>query len=184
MKIWEKIKFCLHIISGILILIFNHFSLEHVHFVVGTVMLAYAIEDMVISCIKGIVSHKTKFFQAIVLVSLAIVLMFFTYGEYGYQTRLIIWGTWSILREGDALTECVVRMTHKRPAFISFIESVVVIILSIEMIVDPVEHHAHVHIILLGIELILEVIFPIFYGFLDKQIEKKLSAKEAKSTEE
>ena len=41
------------------------------------------------------------------------------------------------------------------------------------MIVDPVEHHAHVHIILLGIELILEVIFPIFYGFLDKQIEKK-----------
>ena len=80
MKIWEKIKFCLYIISGILILIFNHFSLEHVHFVVGTVMLAYAIEDMVISCIKGIVSHKTKFFQAIVLVSLAIVLMFFTYG--------------------------------------------------------------------------------------------------------
>ena len=75
-------------------------------------------------------------------------------------------------------------MTHKRPAFISFIESVVVIILSIEMIVDPVEHHAHIHIILLGIELILEVIFPIFYGFLDKQIEKKLSAKEAKSTEE
>jgi hypothetical protein len=87
MKIWEKIKFCLYIISGILILVFHHFSLEHVHFVVGTVMLAYAIEDMVISCIKGIVSHKTKFFQAIVFVSLAIVLMFFTYGEYGYQTR-------------------------------------------------------------------------------------------------
>ena len=101
-----------------------------------------------------------------------------------WLSNKIIWGTWSILREGDEITECVVRMTHKRPAFISFIESVVVIILSIEMIVDPVEHHAHIHIILLGIELILEVIFPIFYGFLDKQIEKKLSTKDAASTEE
>jgi hypothetical protein len=48
MKIWEKIKFCLYIISCILILVFHHFSLEHVHFVVGTVMLAYAIENMAI----------------------------------------------------------------------------------------------------------------------------------------
>lgn len=186
MKIWEKIKFCLYIISGVFILVFNYFLHLHVHYVdivVGTVMLAYAVEDMVISCIKGIVSHKTKFFESIVLISLAIVLMFFTYGEYGYQTRLIIWGTWSILREGDEITECVVRMTHKRPAFISLAESIVVIVLSIAMIVDPVEHHAHVHMILLGIELILEVIFPIFYGFLDKKIEKKLGAKAA-STEE
>lgn len=32
---------------------------------------------------------------------------------------------------------------------------------------EPVEHHAHVHIFLLGIELILEVIFPFVNMYID-----------------
>ena len=57
-------------------------------------------------------------------------------------------------------------------AIINVIESIVLIVFSILLIFSPTEHHAHVHIILLGIELMLEVIFPvldeIFYKMFNK----------------
>ena len=46
------------------------------------------------------------------------------------------------------------------------------------MVLEPTEHHAHVHIILLGVELILEVMFPIFNNAIDGFLDKR--KKEAK----
>ena len=75
----------------------------------------------------------------------------------------VIWGTWSILREAFEFAENSESLMHKGPGLCSMIESIVVIVLSITMIAHPSEHHAHVHIFLLGIELILEVVFPLLY---------------------
>ena len=61
------------------------------------------------------------------------------------------------------ITEDLHRIAHKGPGFISIVESIVIIVLSVSMIMNPTEHHAHVHVILLGIELILEVAFPYLY---------------------
>ena len=46
-------------------------------------------------------------------------------------------------------------------SIVNIIESIVVIVFSVMLIFSPTEHHAHFHIILLGIELILEVVFPV-----------------------
>ena len=54
------------------------------------------------------------------------------------------------------------------------IESIVVIVFSVLMIAHPTEHHAHTHIYLLGIELLLEVIFPQLYGLWYKKHPNKL----------
>lgn len=174
MKLWRMIKFWLYIVAGILVLIFNKFCLENAQYVVGGVMIAYAIENLIVwGVVKGVVAEKTKFFEAIILLVLVALLMFLVKDP---ATCLIIWGVWSIIREGHEITECMIRLSKKRPAFINLAESITVVVLSVTMIMEPVEHHAHVHIFLLGIELILEVIFP----FVNMYIDRYLLVRDAK----
>lgn len=175
MKLWRMIKFWLYIVAGILVLIFNKFCLENAQYVVGGVMIAYAIEDLIVwGVVKGVVAEKTKFFEAIILLVLAFILIFLVNDEY--NKCLIIWGVWSIIREGNEITECMIRLSKKRPALLNLAESIIVIVLSVTMIMEPGEHHAHVHIYLLGIELILEVIFP----FANMYIDRYLAVRHAK----
>lgn len=91
---------------------------------------------------------------------------------------LIIWGVWSIIREGHEITECMIRLSKKKPAFINLIEFVTVVYLSVTMIMEPVEHHAHVHIFLLGIELMLEVIFPFANMYIDRWLMVRKAKKQ------
>ena len=46
-------------------------------------------------------------------------------------------------------------------------ESIVVIVLSFVMILEPTEHHANLHAILLGVELITVVLFYFMENFID-----------------
>ena len=91
---------------------------------------------------------------------------------------LIIWGVWSIICEGHEITECMIRLSKKKPAFINLIESVTVVYLSVTMIMEHVEHHAHVHIFLLGIELMLEVIFPFANMYIDRWLMVRKAKKQ------
>ena len=53
-------------------------------------MIAYAIEDLIVwGVVKGVVAEKTKFFEAIILLVLAFILIFLVNDEY--NKCLIIW---------------------------------------------------------------------------------------------
>jgi len=166
MKIWKWIKLFFYITIGVLIIVFNSFVLEHVQYVVGGVIFIHALEEMIIAiCKKEIMSESTKFYSDIVLILLSILIMVVIRDNIEYT--LIIWGVWSILDEGDHLRECALRIRHKRPAFLHLAEIIAVIVLSSIMIIEPLEHHAHIHVYLLGIEMILEVVFMFSYKRLD-----------------
>lgn len=167
MKTWHLIKLVLYIILGTLVFIFNEFCLENVGYIVATLMLLYAIEDIVISIIDGVFNEETKLFTALIEVVLAFVLAFLK--EDAFTSKLIMWAVWSIIREGKEITECVLRFKEKKFAFLNLAESLVVTYFSITMIFNPTEHHAHTHIFLLGVELYTNVLFYYFYGFLDKK---------------
>ena len=147
---------------GILILIFNHPAMEYLNYVVGGAIFLYAIYAIGNSIFRvDILENDHGLIEGLILLLFAVLVMFFVSDDL--VKICLIWGTWSILREAKEITEDLHRIAHKGPGFISIVESIVIIVLSVSMIMNPTEHHAHVHVILLGIELILEVAFPYLY---------------------
>ncbi|MBO4263018.1 MAG: hypothetical protein J5903_04470, partial [Clostridia bacterium] len=76
------------------------------------------------------------------------------------------------VRESEEMTEALKRVVGKKPGIINIAESITVIVLSVGMIITPSFHHAHLHIIILGIELILEIVFASLEYLYDNRHEK------------
>ena len=93
------------------------------------------------------------------------------------ESVCVIWAVWSILREGKESSEALHRVINKRSGILSIIESVVVIVFSFMMIMEPSEHHASLHVYILGIELILEIGFMLLDLLSDRLVEKRLREK-------
>ena len=72
-----------------------------------------------------------------------------------FESVCIIWATWSILRECIEIKESVIEIKNLPISIISGIESIVIIVFSVILIVNPTEHHALIHTFLLAAELIL-----------------------------
>lgn len=175
MRVWKNIKFILYIAIAICILLFRETLLEEIRWVVGPLIVLYALESIIISVVSK--SEKLefledlKFYSSLVELILAGIILFV---ETDYETVCIIWAVWSILRENGELKECFELLKHKIPAGLSLIESLVSIYFSIGLILTPTEHHANLHLYLLSIELISAVLFPVLRAvyankFLAKQ---------------
>ena len=76
------------------------------------------------------------------------------------STICIIWAVWAILREADEIAEYYELFKERIPCLLGFAESVVAIVFSITLIIEPGEHHAMIHMYLLIVELLSAVIFP------------------------
>ncbi|MBE6529700.1 MAG: hypothetical protein E7680_03740 [Ruminococcaceae bacterium] len=147
-------KTILYIATGTLIFVFFWKMLPYAAFLVGGVVLIYALEELVFCILRR---QFAALAESLIQIILA-VLLFFSNGDLAKVC--VIWGVWGIIRESRELTHALVNIKKRRLAIWDIIESVVVISLSVTMILSPNEHHATVHLVLLGIELILEVTFP------------------------
>lgn len=90
-----------------------------------------------------------------------------------FEYVCIIWATWSIIRESYEIKEIVADMEMLIPRILSGVESVVVIVFSILLILEPGEHHALIHLSLLSAELILNPSVVLVDEFLTNWKEKK-----------
>ena len=173
MKVYKIIKFIFYILLGVLILIFNAALLEYVPFLVGSIMILYGVEDTILKLfLKEFREDITKSVDNLLIIMLGIIMFFLNKPEQ-FASACIIWATWSILREEWEIKEKAIEKSNSLIiSIVNVIESIVLIVFSIMLIFSPTEHHAHVHIYLLGIELMLEVIFPvldeIFYKMFNK----------------
>ncbi len=161
-------KTALYILAGILIFIFYKSVMSAgLAFLVGGVILAYALEEMAFRIIRR---QYAELAESVIQFVLA-VLMFLSYDDL---TKIcVIWGVWAIIREGREMIEALVNIRKNILASVDIIESIVVIVLSAMMILNPTHHHATVHLILLGIELILEVAFPLLEELIESKKAKK-----------
>lgn len=155
------VKATLYIAVAILILIFHEKIMPSVAFLVGGVVLAYALEELIFLIAQRKFADMAESIIQIVLA----VLLFLAHDDI--IKVCIIWGVWSIIREGREMTHALVHIRRYWLAIVNIAESVVVTVLSATMILEPGEHHAHIHVILLAIELILEIAFP----FLEEMLE-------------
>lgn len=157
----EKGKIALYILAGIAILIWNETLQNYIALLVGSVMLFYAAEGIVLRIASGQArEHVLGFIDEVILLLLAI-LMFFVRGNL--DKVCVIWAIWSILREGEEMAVVLKKYRRKSVWIISLAESVIVIGLSSFLVLDPAVH-VRSHIIILGIEMILEVLFPLLDG--------------------
>ncbi len=173
MKTYQYIKFFIFLTLGTLILIFNETLIGYIPHLVGSIMLLYGIEDSIVKlCLKEINEDIGKAIDNLLIIMLGIILFFLT-DPSKFTIVCIIWSTWSILREGWEIKEKAIEKSNSLVlSIVNIIESIVVIVFAVMLIFSPTEHHAHFHIILLGIELILEVVFPAIDKYASKHFGK------------
>ncbi len=175
MKRWQIIKTVLYTLAGLYILIAHNSLFEPAKYIVGSVITLFGL-DLVLDGIieKTIIKEKGLLTQALTHILVGLVLFLI---PDNIEMVCAIWAVWSIFREGKELSECLVRFTEKKMAFFNTVESIIVIVLSFIMVLHPTEHHVQVHIIILGIELILEVFFPILNSLIDNYLMKRRKEK-------
>ena len=166
-KKWLIPKAVLYIAAAVVILILHEKVMPYVGYLVGGVVLAYALEELIFAWKAR--DWKTLS-EAVVQLILA-GLLFAT--SQNMVSVCTIWGVWSIIREVREMTGAIREIRRDRSGIVNVIESVIVIVLSVTMILAPNYHHAHTHVILLAIELILEIVFPVLSILLARR--KKLS---------
>ncbi len=148
-------KAALYITVGILIFFLYETIMPYVAFLVGGVVLLYALEEL------GFQIARRQFADlagSLIQIILA-VLLFLSHSEI--EKVCVIWGVWSIIREGRELSHALSHIKKSAVAALNVLESIVVTVLSVMLVLTPGEHHAKIHLIILGVELILEVAFPL-----------------------
>ena len=173
MKIYKIIKFIFYMLLGLLVLIFNESLTDYIPLFVGSIMILYGVEDTILKLfLKEFREDITKSVDNLLIIMLGVILFFLNEEEH-FVSVCIIWATWSILREEWEIKEKAIEKSNSLViSIVNIIESIVVIVFSIMLIFNPTEHHAHVHIYLLGIELMLEVIFPLLDELFSKCTKK------------
>ena len=149
-KIFEIVRALLFATGGVLILVFNNKIADYIGYVVGSVAILYGVEGIIEGIIeKNIFSEHTHLFDDGVYILLGIFILSFMHDKV--YDICIVWAVWAILRESRELKESFLAAKNHRPFIINTVESLVEIVFSILLIMDP-EEHIHTHIILLAIE--------------------------------
>ena len=183
-NIYKLCKLIAFVTMGILVLIFNKAIMSNegaiINGIVGTVIAIYGLEGVIHPLVTK--QYKEKKLQVLnggINILIAII-MIFLLENHPHELRVvcIMWSLWSIMREGEEILEKGLEGIKEHPvtSIINFAESIVVIIFSVMLICAKdayeLEEHAHAHVILLGIELIIEVIWVYVAEFEAKCLKK------------
>ena len=194
-KVYKLIKLILFVAAGIAILVCNKLIMHEegaiINGLVGAIIAIYGIEGVLLP----IFTHKIKaesveMLNGAINVLIAVIMIFLLEG-HPYELRIVcvLWSVWSIMREGVEIYEKAIEGFKKHPitSVANLAESVVVIVFSIMLICakdgHELEHHAHAHVILLGIELIIEVIW-VYVGEFEARCLRRIRRRRNKEEKE
>ena len=166
------IKLVIFTILAALVLIFREGQVANLKPFIGALMLLYGIEGLLFEILNhhSHFLHETKSYLGFVEITFGIILLVV---ELQFEYVCIIWATWSIIRESYEIKEIVADMKSITPRILSGVESVIVIIFSVMLIMEPGEHHATIHMILLVAELILAPLVMLLDELIVGYKEKK-----------
>ena len=165
---YNLIKLGVYIVLAVLVFIFRETLVENLKYFIGGLMILYAVEEVLFIILHHIhhILHEEKVYLGFIELLLGIVLLCV---PVSYESVCIIWATWSILRESYEVKEIFCELHNIVPKIISGIESIVIIVFSILLIIEPGEHHAMIHLYLLLAELVVTPLTPL----LDELLTKK-----------
>ena len=171
MRTYFIIRLVFYTAIATLIGVFSLQLLDYLSYLVGTVMLLFGLEGVILPIIKVHKKfiHEPAFFLGLVDVTLGIVVIA---AIHQFDYVCIIWATWTIVREAFDFLEIAHKVWNKFPAIFSFILSVTEIVFSILLLIYATEHHALTHIYLLIPEFIINALSPLLF-----EIHKKRKSK-------
>lgn len=174
MKPYRITKTIFYVLCGIFVILF-HSTLAAkenslLPVVVGASMLIFGLDETIfLIATKRVKTELVRFMNQMITILLGLVMFFLVSGsENELVTSCVLWSVWSIMREGEDI--CVNVLTHPRHfavAALHALESLAIIVLSVLLIANPAEHHARLHVVMLGVEFLLVVLCPLLDDFLD-----------------
>lgn len=168
-KTLDLLKPIIYIITGLLIIIFFQQILEILPYVVGTIMILVNIEAIIVDILEKDYSHIGYKFGIIILGILIL-----TAVNDDFEAICIIWATISIINGGKSLIKSILEVKESKIVIVDLILAITSIVLSIFLIIDPLEH-VSIHILLLGVEIILDGLRVILRKYELKYKENKQS---------
>ena len=181
MRKYRLIKLIIYIITGILVIVFRSILLEHSAYVVGSFIILYGLDIVLQSIIRKDIFKKTTGLPLGVTNIIIGVILYLWYGNI--QSICIVWAIWSILREGVETQEALGHREKTIVTYFNFTESLVVIVLSIILAIHPSEEHVYFHLLILGLEQIFEVLFPVLDKLALKYNKRVRKEKEIQQNE-
>lgn len=183
--IWKVSRIIVFTLAAVAIFAFPDFFRNAAAFVVGGVMIAFGLDDLLRIRFSG--KNPRNFpsgLNAILSLFLALIMMTFFRNTSTDTAHLIkvcsIWAVWSITQEIYELYEIVHLFRERRLGIVSGLESLAIIVLSVLLLIDPREH-LPMHIFILGVELILKYAFAVFYDFVyQRRLSRKKGGAEKK----
>lgn len=170
---YNYIKLAIYFTLAVLILVFKDPLIEHLKYFIGGLMIMYALEEVLFELIfsRHHFFHQNKVYLGFIELLLGLLLVIV---NISYEGTCIIWATWSLLRETHEVEEILSELQTLPAKILSGVESLVIIVFSVMLIIEPTEHHAMIHLYLLLVELIVAPLTPL----VDETIIKaKLKAK-------
>lgn len=150
-KTLDLIKPLVYIITGIAIIIFSKQIVNYLPYVVGLIMILVNIEAIIVDAIEKDYEH---FGYKLGIIVLGIVIMTAAFDDF--EAICIIWATISIINGGRSLIKSIIDIKKAKVInIIGVLLALLSIVLSIFLIIDPLEHVTS-HIVLLGLEIILD----------------------------
>ena len=184
-KIYKFTKLLLFVLMGIAILILNQQIMTKegvlLNGIVGSIIALYGLEGIILPiATRKVKAERIEMLNGGINVLIAVIMIFLLEG-HTIELRIVcvLWSLWSIMREGVEIFDkgFVGIRNHPVTSVINIAESVIVIVFSIMLIIAKDEHelmhHAHAHVILLGIELIIEVIW-VYVGEFEARILRRM----------
>ncbi len=193
-KIYKLIKLILFIAMGVAILVRNKLIMNEkgiINGLVGAIIAIYGLEGILLPIFtKKIKAERVEMLNGAINVLIAVIMIFLLEGHPD-ELRIVcvLWCVWSIMREGVEIYEKVIEGLRNHPitSTINLAESIIVIVFSIMLITakdaHELEHHAHAHVILLGIELIIEVIW-VYVGEFEARCLRRIRRRRHKEEKE
>lgn len=194
-KIYKLTKLILFVLMGIAILVLNEKIMSNdgaiLNGLVGAIIAIYGLEGVLLPiATKKVKAEKIEMLNGGVNILIAIIMIFLIEGNSDELRILcVLWSLWSIMREGvEIFDKGVIGIkNHPITSIVNFAESIVVIVFSVMLICakdfDKLEHHAHAHVILLGIELIIEVIW-VYVGEFEARVLRRIRRRRHKEEKE
>ena len=185
MKIHRLIKMVLLIAAGVLLFVFAK-SLVYdgkgllLNGIVGSVIALYGIEGILYPILtKQAKKLRVSIMTGVINLFLASIMIFFLENHpEELHVTCILWSVWSIMRESEEIFEKCFDHWKKHPitSLINLTESIVVIVFSMLLIIardeEELLEHTFAHVILLGVELIIEVIWEYLGDIEFKALER------------
>ena len=185
MKVHRLIKMVLLIAAGVLLFVFAKPLVydgegKLLNGIVGSVIALYGVEGILYPILtKQVKKERIMLMSGVINIILAVVMIFLLENHpQELRTVCVLWSVWSIMRESEEIFEKCFDHWKKHPvtSLINLAESIVVIVFSLLLIVakdhEELLEHTYAHVILLGVELIIEVIWEYAGDLESKAIER------------